>query len=111
MSVHVAWVLVADDSRAVIYSVPRGMARLREVLELGRSGETRDFAAKVAGYLEDAGATGRYDELVLVAAPEFLNALRAELGGIARGALVGAIGKDLVSAGREILQEEVLRVL
>lgn len=111
MSNHVTWVVVADDSRATIYAVPRGMARLREVFELGRSGPAGGFGAELAVYLEEARAEGRYDELVLVAAPAFLGVLRGQLSGVARSALVGEIGKDLVGAGREILQEEVLRVL
>lgn len=111
MSSHVTWVVVADDSRATIYAVPRGMARLREVFELPRSGQAGGFDGELAVYLEEARVQGRYDELVLVAAPAFLAALRGQLSDVARGALVGEIGKDLVGAGREVLQEEVLRVL
>lgn len=111
MSSHVTWVVVADDSRATIYAVPRGMARLREVFELRCSRQAGGFGAELARHLEEARAEGRYDELVLVAAPAFLGVLRDQLSGVARSALVGEIGKDLVGARREILQEEVLRVL
>lgn len=111
LSNHFTWVVVADEHRATIYAVPRGMVRLREIFELPRSGDTGDFVAELTRYLEEARAEGRYDELVLVAAPAFLAVLRARLSDAARDALVGEIGRNLVGAGREILQEEVLRVL
>ena len=111
MSNHVAWVAVADARRATLYAVPRGMARLREVLELPSPGESGDLVAELARYLEKAGTEGRYDELVLVGAPALLERLRGQLSAAARAALVGEIGKNLAGAGREILQEEVLRVL
>ena len=111
MSIHVTWVVVADERRATIYAVPRGMARLREVFELQCSGDGADFGVELAQHLEEARAGGRFDELVLVAPSGFLRSLRDRLSVPARGSLVGEIAKDLVSAGREVLQEEVLRVL
>lgn len=119
MSVHVTWVVVADHTRATIYAVPRGMARLREVFELESSVQAANqgapqvygFAGELALYLEEAQRDERFDELVLVAAPTFLHHLRGSLSKAARDALVGEIGKNLVGAGRETLQEEVLRVL
>ena len=119
MTVHVTWVVVADETRATIYAVPRGMARLREVFELESSVQTDDhgapqvygFAAELAMYLEEAQRDGRFDELILVAAPTFLDQLRGSLSKAARDALIGEIGKNLIAARRETLQEEVLRVL
>ena len=119
MSVHVTWVVVADPTRATIYAVPRGMARLREVYALESSVETTDhgapqvygFAAELAMYLEEARREDRFDELILVAPPTFLHPLRGSLSKTARDALVGEIGKNLIGVGRETLQEEVLRVL
>jgi protein required for attachment to host cells len=95
------------------------MARLREVFELESSAESGDhgapqvygFAGELALYLEEAHRDARFDELILVAAPTFLHHLRDGLSKALRDALVGEIGKNLVGAGRETLQEEVLRVL
>ena len=101
---QVTWVVVADHDRATIYAVPRGMARLRELRELAS-------AAELAPYLEEARLEGRFDELVLVAAPTILSHLRDSLSQTVRDALVGEISKNLAAAGRETLQEEVLRVL
>ena len=111
MAAHVTWVVVADESRATVYAVPRGMARLREVQELPPAPVGGDPAGELIRYLERARDEERYDELVLVAAPAFLEKLRTRLGDRARDSLVGAIQKNLVAAGREVLQEEVLRVL
>jgi len=132
------WVVVADCHRAAIYTVPRGMARLRQVCELcesrtsmdrdgGRSGvrearipdkaatpaeqQAHGFAVHVALQVEDARLDGRFDQLILVAAPTFLACLRESLSQAARDAVVGEIGKNFVGAQRETLQEQVLRVL
>ena len=86
-------------------------ARLREVQELPPAPVGGDPAGELIRYLERARDEERYDELVLVAAPAFLEKLRTRLGDRARDSLVGAIQKNLVAAGREVLQEEVLRVL
>ena len=119
MTVHMTWVVVADHTRANLYAVPRGMARLREVFELEPSSDATDhgspqvygFAAELAMYLDEASRDGRFDELILVAPPKFLAHLRGSLSKAVRDGLVGEIGKNLVGAGRETLQEEVLRVL
>ena len=120
MSTPVTWVVVADPQRAAIYAVPRGMARLREILVLEHSvraggddgGRARDdFAAELALNLEEARRDGRFDDLMLVAEAPFLAELRANLSNALRAVLTGEIAKDLVDAGRETLQEEVLKVL
>ena len=128
------WVVVADRNCATIYTVPRGMARLRQLSELRQSRtstgpdggrQTRkpdqalnrverqacSFAADVALYVEDARRERRFEELILVAAPAFLACLRESLSQAARDAVIGEIGKNLVGAQRETLQEHVLRVL
>ncbi len=101
---QVTWVVVADLDRAAIYAVPRGMARLRELLELAST-------AELAAYLDEARLQGRFDELILVAAPELSSNLRDGLSTTVRDVLVAEIGKNLAGASRETLQEEVLRVL
>ena len=132
------WVLVADCHCATIYTVPRGMARLRQVCELsesrismgcdgGRPGgrevrgsdealtpverQTRRFAEYVALNVEHARLERRFDELILVAAPAFLACLRESLSQSARAVVIGEISKNLVGAQQETLQEHVLRVL
>ena len=116
------WVVVANRNRATIYTVPRGMARLRQFSELRHSRNSElarapvepracSFAADVALYVEDARRERRFDELILVAAPAFLACLRESLSQAARDAVIGEIGKNLVDARPETLQEQVLRVL
>ena len=101
---QVTWVVVADHDRASIYAVPRGMARLRELGEL-------PSIAELAPYLDEARLAGRFDELILVAAPTCLSGLRERLSATVRDALVAEIAKDLAGASRETLQGEILRVL
>ncbi len=131
------WVVVANCQCATIYTVPRGMARLRQLCELresqasagcdcgpgGRKArisdgafppterQARSFAAQVARHVEDARLDRRFDELILVAAPSFLAYLRDSLSQAARDAVIGEIASDLAGARQETLQEQVLRIL
>ncbi len=132
------WVVVADRACATIYTVPRGMARLRRLAELHESppstqdeasqpcgrgghisdraldsveGQTRAFIETLALYLEDARRDRRFDELILVAAPGLLANLRGRLSQAVRDAVIAEIAKDLVGAQQDALQEQVLRVL
>ena len=130
------WVVVADRRCATIYTVPRGMARLRQLCELRESraatgcgcpggGEARtpgkafapgeqqarSFAMQVALHVEDARLDRHFDELILVAAPVFLAYLRESLSQAARDAVIGEIPRNFSRAQRESLQEQVLRIL
>jgi|1185.fasta_scaffold127378_2 protein required for attachment to host cells len=55
----------------------------------------RIFAKEVGRYLEQARQQRRYDELVLVAPPKFLGALRGELGKEVEKMVVDELPKDL----------------
>ena len=132
------WVVVADRNHATVFSVPRGLARLRQLAELhyspmpvnGDAGEpcdrdiqaldpvpdsverqARGFAAQVALHVEEARLNQRFDESILIAGPTFLSYLRESLGKSVRDAVVAEIPKNLVGVQRETLQEHVLRVL
>ena len=132
------WVVVADRICATIYTVPRGMARLRQFAKLHHSPpsadhdkglrcprearasgrapdsveeQTREFSGQLAVYLEDARRERRFDELILVAAPALLANLRECLAQAVRDAIIAEIAKDLVGARQESLQEQVLRVM
>lgn len=137
MTMQATWVVVADCQCATIYTVPRGMARLRQLCELresqastgrddgpgGRKArisdgalppaerQARSFAVQVALHVEDARLDRRFDELILVAAPTFLAYLRDSLSQAARDAVIGEIARDLAGARQETLQEQVLRIL
>ena len=132
------WVVVADPTRATIYTVPSGMARLRQLVCLRHSpppekrgarkpchrqsrhsdpvpdtteARTDSFARQVVLYLQDAHRERQFDELILVAAPALLAKLRGCLSQSLRDAVIAEIAKDLVGAQQELLQEQVLRVL
>ena len=131
------WVVVANPGCATIYSVPRGMARLRRCADLHDSppsarlhagkpchqqarasgqqttaarAQTDSFARQLALYLEEARGERQFDELILVAAPALLIPLRGHLSQSLRGAVIAEIARDLDGAGQELLQEQVLRV-
>lgn len=132
------WVVVADHDCATIYSVPRGMARLRRICELQRARtsqpdagsersaeescsldpacgkvdrQARHFATRVARHVEDACRERRFDELILMVAPGFLEHLRESLSQGVRAVVVAEVAKNLVGVPPEKLQEQVLRVL
>ena len=131
------WVVVADHDYAAIYTVRRGMARLRRhrVLQQpagaahraggghdGSNGSgsqlpatqderSRSFAEHVALHVEDGYLARQFDELILAAAPGFLVHLRASLSETVRAAVVAEITRNLVSIRLDLLQEQILRVL
>lgn len=55
----------------------------------------RVFAKEVGRYLEKARTDHRYDELILVAPPQFLGALRQELGSEVEKLVAEELPKDL----------------
>ena len=57
---------------------------------------THLFAARVAGELARARAAGRFDRLVLIAAPAFLGELRAALPTAVRPYVTATVAKDIV---------------
>lgn len=57
-----------------------------------------DFAREVCRRLDGAAKDGRFERLILVAAPRFLGMLRSHLGDHAGGRLIGTLDKDLVRA-------------
>jgi protein required for attachment to host cells len=56
---------------------------------------TELFAKRVGNYLDKARTEHRYDELVLVAPPKFLGALRKELGKEVEKLVADEVPKDL----------------
>jgi protein required for attachment to host cells len=55
----------------------------------------RTFAKEIGRYLEQARTQHRYDELVIVAPPKFLGAVRKELGKEVEKLVVDELPKDL----------------
>ena len=77
------WIVAADESRARVLQVARPERRLDEIENLlnpeGRLQHRELQSDAVGRYLEKARVEHRFDELVLVAPPRFLGALRKEL--------------------------------
>ena len=61
-----------------------------------REQETLDFAAQVAGYLQTACAGNAFEDIVIIAAPEFLGTLRKKLDPGTRKLVVREIDKNIV---------------
>ena len=72
-----------------------------------REHETQLFARSIGASLEQDHSRGGFDRLVLVAAPRFLGALRAELPPALHTLLAAEIHKDLVHQSDEVLREHL----
>lgn len=116
------WIIAADSSRARVLQVADPEKRLLEVEDLinpqarmqdrelqtdaepGSDRETQGvvehsvtvFARQIGRYLEQARVQHRYDELVLIAPPKFLGALRRELDKEVEKLVADELPKDLV---------------
>jgi len=82
------WVLAADSSRARLLQI-ESRAKLAEVARFEQP------EGHVGRYLEKARAERRYDELVVIAPPQLLGALRKELGSELGKLVAGEATKDL----------------
>lgn len=69
--------------------------------------QTELFARQVARSLLEAYDAGRFDELTLVASPEFLGVLRKQLDPRISSAIIDEIDKDYTQLNREQLQEKI----
>jgi len=55
----------------------------------------KTFARRVGDYLEKARTDHRYDQLVVIAPPKFLGALRKEMGKEVEKLIADEVAKDL----------------
>jgi protein required for attachment to host cells len=91
------WILAADASRARVLQVA-GPQRLVEIENLPT------LARRVGDYLEKARTDHRYDQLVVIAPPKFLGALRKEMGKEVEKLVAGEASKDLSSLSQRELE-------
>ena len=71
-----------------------------------REHDTRLFAQAIARFLRDKHAAGQFDELQLVAAPDWLGELRQTLSPTVQRTLAEPLQKNLAKASRdELLQQ------
>lgn len=125
------WIVVADSAIARIFLAngkkrwqavdelehPQSRAKTPELVtempaldagdELPKEQEARVFARELGNRLTLAAHARRFDDLVLVAPPEFMGLLRRELGPPVRGKLRQAITKDLAQLHRQELEERL----
>ena len=73
--------------------------------------EKEKFAKEMAGILDQAGASGTYDRLILVAPPKTLGDLRNALSPITRKKVTGEIDKDLTAVTQGELPDHLGSVL
>ena len=71
--------------------------------------EAELFARHLAGYLRKAHSEGRFDELCLVATPQFLGELRGQLDKSVQGAVKAEIDKDYTKSDPRELREQLER--
>ena len=82
------WIVAADASRARVLQVA-GPRRLVEIESLPT------LARRVGDYLEKARTDHRYEALVVIAPPNFIGALRKEMGKEVEKLVAGEASKDL----------------
>jgi len=105
------WIIAADASRARVLQVAGPQRRLQQIEGLinpeGRMPRfsVEVFAHRVGQYLDQAHNEHRYDELVLVAPPKFLDALRKELGKEVERLIAEELPKDIAALNAPELQK------
>lgn len=101
--------IMADQAGRTFSSV----GNRRSAMEL-HSDPVRDreraFAAMLAETLDRHGSAGRFDELVVVAAPQMLGDLRAACPGSLRAKITQEVDKNLTGLAGKELAEAVARI-
>lgn len=69
------------------------------------------FIKELAGELQDARAKGRFDDLILVASPQFLGGLRQALDAPTARKVVGSVSKDLAAVPSGQVAQHIADVL
>lgn len=67
------------------------------------------FARQISGYVDQARQEGRFDDLVLIAAPRFLGLMRKALARTAVSEPYLAIDKDVVAADPQTIMKLLVR--
>ena len=72
--------------------------------------EADRFAKELAAYLDKARANHQFEQLVLIAAPEFLGLLRRHLSPEAQKLLTRAVSKNLVQCDEAVIRQTALEL-
>ena len=74
-----------------------------------REEERRRFVKELVGWLNSARLQGKFDQLVILAAPAVLGVLRKTLGGGLQQAVVKEIPKDVIGQGEDKIRAQLVR--
>lgn len=101
--------LNADNAGLVYDRLGQGRHQLENEVD-PKKHEAEAFAREIAEYLDKARAAGRFEELVLIAAPEFLGWLRKNLSPATLKVVTRAVSKNLVRAEQEAIRQAALEL-
>ena len=100
----------ADRPGRTFDSVGSGRHAMEPSLD-PRKEEAQRFAREIANQLETSYKNHEFERLCLIAPPEFLGMLRAELDGALADAVAGELNKDLTHADTDRVAAEVWALL
>ncbi len=99
----------ADDAGKTYDRMGQGIHDMEKEVD-PKKHEAEVFAKEIAERLDKARAMGQFEELVLVAAPEFLGLLRKHLSPNTLKAVGRAVSKNLVREGEESIRKAALEL-
>lgn len=99
--------LVTGSKGAVFQSAGQGQQRATEPEVSATEHEAEKFAGELAGDLYKARLDGRFNKLVLVAAPSFLGQLRSALDKTTASLVVKEVDKNLAGQSSRDLEKEL----
>jgi len=118
------WIVVGHSMDARIYSNRADGLQLKQIRRLDNPGTqifgansapapywVRRFARDLSALLEMAAAATEYDELMLAAPADFLQALSDEIGPATRQRLRRSISEDLTQLGPLDLEKRLLQIM
>ncbi len=101
--------LNADEAGLVYDRMGQGRHHMENEVD-PKKHEAEIFAHEIAEYLDKARASGQFEELVLIAAPEFLGLLRKHLSPASAKTVARTVSKNLVRADQETIHKTALEL-
>ncbi len=99
----------ADNAGLVYDRMGQGRHQMENEVD-PKKHEAEMFAREIAEHLDKARATGQFEALILIAAPEFLGLLRKYMSPASLKLVTRAVSKNLVRADQETIHKAALEL-
>lgn len=99
----------ADNAGRAFDSAGQGRHAMENEVD-PKKHEAEMFAKEIAEHLDKARAKGEFEELIIVAAPEFLGLLRKHVNPVTAKQVAKTVSKNLVRESEEVIRKAAIEL-